>query len=229
MSAADQTDFVPEVLTPEDRATEAQNLTSAAPAAAMEGEPSGTSYEAPQYEAPQPAPAPVAPTPTGAAVASDAKSETERLDPQPTEMRLISGTEYELEPLKLRQFLRLLRIITKGAADVLDSTNLDFNDGDAFVQQFIGMILFSIPEAEDETIDFIRSMVRPKITLTGNAKIDNPKVNAFYQEIDNPELEDTITIVQTIIEAEAEDIRALGKRLGSMLRVAEKMGATQAK
>jgi hypothetical protein len=33
--------------------------------------------------------------------------------------------------------------------------------------------------------------------------------------------------VQSIIERESEDLRSLGKRLGRMLKVAEKMGATK--
>lgn len=157
--------------------------------------------------------------------AAPPRDELDRLDPAPIEMRLESGTEFDLEPLKLRQFLRLLRIVTRGAADVLDGASLDFEDPQAFVQTFLGMVLFSIPEAEEETIDFIKSMVRPQ-GLTGDPKKDLIKVQGLSAELDNPELEDTITIVQCIIERESEDLRALGKRLGAMFKVAEKMGAT---
>lgn len=152
------------------------------------------------------------------------KDELDRLDPQPVEMILLSGTEFDLEPLKLRQFLRLLRIVTRGAADVLDTASLDLDNPDAFVQTFLGMVLFSIPEAEEETVDFIKSMVRPK-GLVGDPKKDLPKVQALIDELDNPELEDTVTIIQAVIENEAEDLRALGKRLAGMFRTAQKMGA----
>lgn len=158
--------------------------------------------------------------------AAPPRDELERLDPQPLQLVLESGTEFDLEALKLRQFLRLLRIVTRGAADVLDQAELDFNDPQSFVQTFLGMVLFSIPEAEEETVDFIKSMVRPK-NLTGNAKDDLPRIQALSNELDNPELEDTVTIVQAVIEREAEDLRALGKRLGTMFTVAQKMGATQ--
>lgn len=158
--------------------------------------------------------------------AAEPRDELDRLDPVPLEMRLDSGTEFDLEPLKLRQFLRLLRIVTRGAADVLDQTTIDFEDPQAFVQTFLGMVLFSIPEAEEETVDFIKSMVRPK-NLTGDPNKDLIKVQELSGELDNPELEDTITIVQCIIERESEDLRALGKRLGTMFKVAEKMGATK--
>lgn len=154
------------------------------------------------------------------------RDELERLDPTPLKLVLESGTEFDLEPLKLRQFLRLLRIVTRGAADVLDSAELDFNDPQAFMQTFLGMVLFSIPEAEEETVDFIKSVVRPA-NLTGEAKADLLLVRSLADELDNPELEDTITIVQALIERESEDLRALGKRLAGMLRTAEKLGATK--
>lgn len=153
------------------------------------------------------------------------RDEAERLDPQPTPSRLASGTEIEIEALKLRQFLRLLRIVTRGAADSLESTTLDFEDPQAFMQTFLGLVLFSIPEAENESVDFIKSMVLPK-GLTGDPKKDFEKMDALAAELDNPELDDVITIIELIIQRESEDLRALGKRLGAMLKVAEKMGAT---
>lgn len=155
--------------------------------------------------------------------AAPPRTETDRLDPEPIELRLLSGTEFDLEPLKLRQFLRLLKIVSRGAADVLDSTTLDFEDPAAFVQTFLGLVLFSIPESEQETVEFLQSMVKPA-GLTGNSDKDLIKFQELGDELDNPELEDTLTIIQAIIEREAEDIRSLGKRLGSMFQVAQKMG-----
>jgi len=155
------------------------------------------------------------------------RDEIDRLDPQPISMVLESGTEFDVAPLKLRQFLRLLRIVTRGAADVLDSANLNFEDPQDFLQTFIGMVLFSIPEAEQETIDFIQSMVVPKNFPTGNRVMDRENLDALMGELENPSLEDTVTIIQKIIERESEDLRALGKRLAAMLTVAEKMGQTK--
>lgn len=168
---------------------------------------------------------PVDPALAGPVKPMPPRDEADRLDPSPTPMVLESGLEFDLEPLKLRQFLRLLRIVTRGAADVLDSTRLDLENPEDFVQTFLGMVLFSIPEAEEETIDFLKSMVRPK-NLTGNPDKDLIKVQELALEVDNPELEDTVTIIQCVIEREAEDLRALGKRLGTMLQTAQKMGAT---
>lgn len=158
--------------------------------------------------------------------AAPPRTEDERLDPGPIELVLLSGTRFDLESLRLRQFLRLLRIISRGAADVLDQTRINFNDGEDFIQTFFGMVMFSIPDAEEETVDFLKSMVRP-VGLTGKPDEDLEKVRALSAELDNPELEDTVTIIQAVIEREGEDLRALGKRLSGMLQVAQKMGATQ--
>lgn len=168
---------------------------------------------------------PVEGAPSTDITAAPPRDEVDRLDPQPVEMKLMSGLEFDLEPLKLRQFLRLLRIVTRGASDVLDQAQLDFEDPQSFVQTFLGMILFSIPEAEEETVDFIKSMVAPK-NMTGNPDKDLILVRDLSRELDNPELEDTITIIQCIVERESEDLRALGKRLGQMFQTAQKLGAT---
>ena len=169
---------------------------------------------------------PAEPGPSDKVEAAPPRDEIDRLDPQPVPMVLTSGTEFDLEPLKLRQFLRLLRIVTRGAADVLDSAQIDFEDPQSFVQTFLGMVLFSVPEAEEETVDFLKSMVKPK-GMTGNPDKDLVLVRQLSSELDNPELEDTITIIQCVIQREAEDLRALGKRLGTMFQTAQKMGATK--
>ncbi len=215
MDAQPELDFTPEVVTGADRAAEA---------AAVSEDTSGVSHAGTHAGNPDYVAQPVS-DPANAAAGPN-KTETERLDPIPVEMVLMSGVKYDLNPLKLRQFLRLLRIITRGAADILDSTSLDFENPDQFVQQFIGMILFSVPEAEDETIDFLKSMVKPA-DLTGNPQKDDVILADFYRAMDNPELEDTVSIIQVIVQNEAEDLRSLGKRLGSMMKVAEKMGATK--
>ena len=170
-------------------------------------------------------PAPQASEPAeGGVQPKDARSETDRLDPAPTEQKLLSGTEFALEPLKFRQFLRLLRIVTRGAAGILDSQELDFEDQNAFAQQFLGMVLFAIPEAEEEAIEFIKSMVSLK-DPTGDPKKDLVRMEDLYAELDNPELEDVVTVVQCVIETEAEDLRALGKRLSKMFETAQRVGA----
>jgi len=153
------------------------------------------------------------------------RSETERLDPQPVKSELKSGTKIDVEPLKLRQFLALLRILTRGAGAALSMGGLSARDGEDFARQLMAMLLFAIPEAEDDTIDFVKSMVRPQALKKTDPNFDHLK-QLIDEELDNPELEDVVTILELVVQNEADDLAALGKRLRSMFDVATKMGLT---
>lgn len=156
------------------------------------------------------------------------RDELQHLDPQPLRLELKSGTPFDVQPLKLRQFLALLRIVTRGAAGVLSMGGLSAADGEDFARQLLAITLFAIPEAEDETIVFVQSMVKPA-DLTGDRVQDAKKAEALRLELENPELEDVVIILEAIINNEADDLKALGKRLQSMMKVAEKMGLTETK
>lgn len=172
----------------------------------------------PKVEKPPVAPVPDAPE----------RDELERLDPQPMRMVLKSGTEFDVQPLKLRQFLALLRIVTRGASGILSMGGLSSQDGEDFVRQLLALVLFAVPEAEDETINFIQTMTVPA-HLTGDPIKDQDLINALNEELDNPELEDMVSIIEAIVDREGDDLRALGNRLRSMFKTAEKMGLTNEK
>lgn len=157
-------------------------------------------------------------------------SEIDKLDPIPDFVFLESGLRVQLESLKTRQFFKLLRIITHSAmpniADLFDSELTS----DEFMGRLLSIVALSIPDAEDETIDFIRAMCYPA-GLTERKNLNKQDVEhnkilweALDEELENPELGDTISIVEAIVRREAADIQALGKRLGAMLKLAEKTG-----
>ena len=152
------------------------------------------------------------------------RSETERFEPEPEKLALLDGTLIAIEPLRLRQFLKLLRIITRGGAQVMGTISFspDMEEGE-FVQQLLALVLFSVPEAEDEVIEFLQAVVIPA-DLTGVVADDAEKRVSLLMALENPEAEDTLIIIQAIIEKEGPDIRALGKRLRAMFAVAQKMG-----
>lgn len=187
---------------------------------------------APPQETPQKAPesAPEA-TPVADYVPADEKpaaapekDDIARLLEDPSiPLALSSGTTFSIRQLRLREMLRLLRIVSRGSASALSSIELDFDNPDEFVQTFVALVVFSIPEAEDETIDFIRSMV-DVAEKSGNDKYDAERRLSLVEELSNPELEDAITIITAIISHEGRDLAALGKRLRSLLAVANKMG-----
>jgi hypothetical protein len=158
-------------------------------------------------------------------------SEMDKLDPVPDHIILESGLRVQLESLKTRQFFKLLRIITHSAlpniGDVLDLENLN---SDEFMGRLLSIVVLSIPDAEDETIDFIRAMCYPA-GLVERRKLNKQDVEhntvlweGLDAELENPELTDMVSIIEAIIRRESADIQALGKRLGAMLKLAEKTG-----
>lgn len=161
-------------------------------------------------------------------------NEIDKLDPIPLSVVLDSGLEVQLESLKSRQFMKLLRIITHGA--------LQNNVGNTFAglmatdtqEEFVGhlltVVLLSIPDAEDETILFVKSLCYPAGLIEHRKlnKQDTELNEALWAaqdaELENPSLNDLVTILEAVVRREAEDIQALGKRLASMWTLAQKTG-----
>lgn len=179
----------------------------------------------------QPTPEPTQPMPLN-------ESETEEIeaDPEKDEItallstpngpfELSSGSRVVVKQLKLREFLALLRIVTRGAAPALGSVSLDFDNPTQFVQSLLGIVLFAIPEATEETIEFVQTVVEPA-DLPRDAKAAIAARESLMQELFNPELEDLINIVAVVVASEGSDLQKLGKRLKTMFGVASKMGLT---
>ena len=177
---------------------------------------------------PAPAEVPSSPDIDGAAVAPEPDRTTaDRLLDEPSgPLTLSTGLEVEIRPLKLREFLKLLKIITRGGASIMGSVSLDFNDTEAFMQELLAIILFSVPEAEDEVVEFLESIVKPT-GMTGDMSKDQEKFTLIAETFDNPEMEDVIDVVTLLVRSEGKDLAALGKRLRAMFQVGQKMGATK--
>ena len=151
--------------------------------------------------------------------------------PEDMRVKLSSGTFVLLEPLKMRQFFRLMRIITHGAGPAISRLNIDVtNTVEQFTTQLVTLVLFSIPDAEQETIDFLMSMVKPDGLIENRAlnKADRERNSELIEnlrvELDNPEPEDFVTLIEAIVKREAEDLQALGKRVVKMFQTAQKVG-----
>lgn len=165
----------------------------------------------------------------GPDAALEVPSEYDRLDPPPKEYTLTSGTTVELLPLKSRSFFKLLRIITRGGSNVLSSLRLSADmEDEQFVAQLLALVVFAVPESEEEAITFLKSMVQPK-GLTGNDKVDDQAWLNLYAELQDPELDDLVGLIECIVLREAKDLKALGNRLRGLLRVAEKTGQLKTK
>lgn len=162
-------------------------------------------------------------------------AELDALDPVPEQVTLDSGTVVVIEDLKARQFFRLLRILTHGAIPGLSELFNVTSDTDPqqFGMNLMTVTLLSIPDAEDETVAFIQSMVKPVGLIEGRRlnKQDAERNAELWErlavELENPELDDLVTIIEAIVRRESADILALGKRLAAMFKLAEKTGQTK--
>lgn len=161
------------------------------------------------------------------------ENELDRLDPQPDEVTLACGITVHVLPLRTRQLFKMLRIITHGAGQALQNAGLDFADeSGVFMQKLVGIVLFSIPDAEQETIEFIQSMVEPAglvDKMPGDLNKQERERNielwtAVNKELWNPDPGDTIDLVENIITREAKDIQALGKKVSRLIELASKTG-----
>ncbi len=163
--------------------------------------------------------------------------ELETLDPESTSstFELTTGTEVEIEHLRTRQLLRFLKILTVGAGAALTELKIgeDSEPGE-LAQELIAILLVSIPDAEDEVMDFMRSMVKPAGLISpektkGDRVYNVQKFEALFTELDNPEIEDTIAILEKVIKAEAPNMLALGKRLAALLPASAAKPTTSSK
>ena len=162
-------------------------------------------------------------------------SETDRIDPVSDVIKLKSGTQVRVLPLRMRQLFRLLRIITRGGAQYLPmlreawvSSKDDEDGAEAFGAQLLAVALIALPEAEDEAVEFIQAVVEPANMVARNDK-QTREHNATLQielnaELHNPLPDDVVTILEAVIQSNKDDLVSLGKRLGAMLGLALKTG-----
>ncbi len=155
-------------------------------------------------------------------------TDMDTIDPEPTPLTLLSGTPIKVNRLRTRETMKLLKILMGGAGDVLLNLRFDAEtDSQEFVGTLLGAMLLSIPEKQDETIDFVRIMVSPASLIERPKSGPEHEVNAKLSEdldaeMDNPELDDLLTIVEQVIKIEGPHILALGKRIALLLGMEQK-------
>lgn len=160
-------------------------------------------------------------------------SELDRLDPQPTLCKMSTGFQLEIVRMRTRQFFRLLRVLTHGAGPALMQTGLDFKaDSAEFASKLLVLVVMSIPDAEGEAVQFLASMCRPAgVTERPGGKLTKAETEAnqalwdqYAEELHNPELTDTLDLIEIIVTQEAPELQALGKKLQTVLALFQKTG-----
>jgi len=161
------------------------------------------------------------------------ESELDRIDPQPVQVKLSTGYTVEMVRMRTRQFFRLLRVLTHGAGPALMQSGLNFGgDPGEFATKLLTLTIMSIPDAESEAILFLTSMGRPAGL---SDKLDNQRSkqekeaddelwDRHGREMHNPELEDTLEMITVIIQQEAPELQALGKKLQQTMELFQKTG-----
>jgi hypothetical protein len=165
----------------------------------------------------------------------DEENELDRLDPESAICKLSTDFAVEIVRLRTRQFFRLLRVLTHGAGPAVVQSGLDFAAGqEAFVQQLLMLVVMSIPDAEQEAIGFLQSMCRPtglaeRPKLSKQEEQDNQALwDRFNKELFNPELTDTIDLIEVIVRQEAPELQALGKKLERVFKMFRATGQDKA-
>lgn len=161
--------------------------------------------------------------------------DVEVIVPEDETVTLSTGTVVNIQPLKARQFFKLLRIVTHGAGGMLLNVQFSAEDSpEAFGAKLLALLGFAIGDAEDEVIDFLLSMVEPVGIKSGRniTKADREANKVLIEDLSaelyNPEVEDLVTLVEAIVIREAADLQALGKRLMTMFELAKKTGQVPA-
>lgn len=164
------------------------------------------------------------------------ESEVDRLDPEAVRVKLTTGLSVEVVRMQTRQLFRLMRILTRGAT-VEQLAALDFksdasdDEKRAFSAQLLGILVRAIPDAENETILFLQSMAKPAelVERPGTGTLTKQEVESnealfrqFGLDLYNPDITDTLNLLEVIIVNEAPDIQALGKKLSHLWAVARK-------
>lgn len=153
--------------------------------------------------------------------------DVDALSPDSEFVTLTTGTDVRVVRLRTRETLKFLKILITGGGSLLGSVNWSSakDDQEAFVGQLLALFIAAIPNAEDEVIEFIQAMVLPvdyieRPRTKEQRKANDELLSELFEELENPEFEDTINIVTRIIKNEAGDIAGLGKRLGAMIPMA---------
>jgi hypothetical protein len=159
------------------------------------------------------------------APAPETNNDIDSIVPETPEVILTDGTTIRVNRLKTRELFKLLKILTRGGAGMLSSISFDQEDQEAFVGQIMAVIMIAVPEAEDEAMEFVQAMASPLgLIERPRSKADRDYNTALQEELDvrleNPEIEDTVSIILKIIQQEGKDIQALGKRLAALLPAA---------
>jgi len=116
----------------------------------------------------------------------------------------IAGITVKIRRMRTRELLKLMRIITVGMGSAISLIDWDTEDTSELTGQMTAVVLNALPHAPDEVIDFLNVMIDAEGRTLKERK-------ALAEEMQNPDLEVTMLLIQIILETEAPELARLGK------------------
>lgn len=142
--------------------------------------------------------------------------EFERFIPEEGEpLKLEDGTLVTVRPLKLRELLALLKVVTRSTLSGIGGLAGASSQED-FAVNLIALLINAVPENPEEVCELLRILVDP-VAPEGGWKDRDEKHNAEVHLdnllLEDPEITDSIDIITTVAYREAGDLEKLGKRI----------------
>ncbi len=123
---------------------------------------------------------------------------------------LVDDIECEVGRLKTREFFALMRVLTRGMGGQVVSLFEAGLPTEELGARFVGALLMSLPQAENDFLLLMKQMVRP---------VDPAMAEPLKAALDNPELEVLMQVAETIALQEAGELTRLGKAARSWWEV----------
>lgn len=125
----------------------------------------------------------------------------------------IEGRLVRVKRLKAREFLGLVRVLTRGLGpNVGMLAGIDWDDQSGAIQQLLGVAVVAIPNALEEFIDFIQTVVEP---------VHESDRGVVFAELANPEIDVVFSVFERVAIQEMDDLKGLlGKAKGAVAVIA---------
>jgi hypothetical protein len=142
----------------------------------------------------------------------------EDLDPiVPDEkIRTVAGIPVRVKRVRAREVFALSRIVGAGLGSSAAKIDLDVEDKKQMTAEIIGVLLFAIPEAVEETLDFFRKIVEP---VKGDKVTERKLAGSF----DNPDFGELIDVLHVVLEQEVDTFWDIVGKVRSMAAVASRL------
>lgn len=114
----------------------------------------------------------------------------------------VAGIKCRVRHLKTRELFAFLGVFTQSLGTGVSAALNDMKDKspEEVSGDVMGLVLVCAPLAIDPMISLIKTLVEP---------VDDEQALELYQQLDNPEIEDMLLIVDTVLENEKDNLASI--------------------